>query len=667
MGWLGRRAGLDRAIVITDAVATAGPAETTALLARLGAARQKVRRLDVVLSGGITDRALARRLAAGPLVEDGAVLDASLPAAELARRISLATKSGIIPSVDGAKWVWPERLDGMQPGDEAVVFAHLELLGGSAVDVTLGGSIEERVTIPLRPANGPLLARAATAALIARISDRLAKQRPGVDRDFMKNRIVELSTEYRVLSDYTALLVLETDSEYARFGIDPNALADVLVVDDTGVVARDRDAPVLADVGSGNQPLERHRTLDPIDVTQSAQRDERHMRLKPKTRRLIRTEVRNLERLLEDDDDDDDEGYGYEFEDDPLSPPSTDVLSPKDRAQMDPEAVARFDMSELSLSRDRLDIPSPYVGRMAEVMGALQAPRCDLTCIDGALVRALAWRNDEPGDAMAVVALGEALEKRRQIGLAARAYGSLLDLYVGRAEMLRFAAGRLERLGRPGARLARQAYDRSLEDRPDHLTAHRARAFALLRSGQPARAFAALQQGFRSYPPGRFAGGIQVLRQDLGLVAAAWLRADPVARGEIMEQLAARGAQLAKRPSVRFVLSWETDANDVDLHVFDAELEHAYHGQRWLASGGRLHHDVIDGFGPELFAIERPRAYPYRLAVHYYDRGPMGYGMGKVEIVHHDGKGRLRFEQRPFVVMRDDAFVDLGTVEPPTW
>jgi hypothetical protein len=39
----------------------------------------------------------------------------------------------------------------------------------------------------------------------------------------------------------------------------------------------------------------------------------------------------------------------------------------------------------------------------------------------------------------------------------------------------------------------------------------------------------------------------------------------------------------------------------------------------------------------------------------------MGYGMGKLEIVDHDGKGGLTFEERPFVVMADGAFVDLGT------
>ncbi|HHH29503.1 MAG TPA: hypothetical protein ENK57_14310 [Polyangiaceae bacterium] len=48
------------------------------------------------------------------------------------------------------------------------------------MDVELGGSMAAPMTVPLRQANGPMLARAATAALVARISDRMAKQRPGV-------------------------------------------------------------------------------------------------------------------------------------------------------------------------------------------------------------------------------------------------------------------------------------------------------------------------------------------------------------------------------------------------------------------------------------------------------------------------------------------------------
>ncbi|RYE86325.1 MAG: hypothetical protein EOO75_15865, partial [Myxococcales bacterium] len=59
------------------------------------------------------------------------------------------------------------------------------------------------------------------------------------------------------------------------------------------------------------------------------------------------------------------------------------------------------------------------------------------------------------------------------------------------------------------------------------------------------------------------------------------------------------------------------------------------------------------GYGPECFTVRRPAAGrpTYTLQAHYYSRGPMGYGMGKLEIVDHDGQGGLTFEERPFLVM----------------
>jgi len=69
---------------------------------------------------------------------------------------------------------------------------------------------------------------------------------------------------------------------------------------------------------------------------------------------------------------------------------------------------------------------------------------------------------------------------------------------------------------------------------------------------------------------------------------------------------------------------------------------------------------------PECFTIRTPpaaRAYPYRLQAHYFSRGPMGYGMGTLAVIEHDGRGGLAFDERPYVVMADRAFVELGTVE----
>jgi hypothetical protein len=38
--------------------------------------------------------------------------------------------------------------------------------------------------------------------------------------------------------------------------------------------------------------------------------------------------------------------------------------------------------------------------------------------------------------------------------------------------------------------------------------------------------------------------------------------------------------------------------------------------------------------------------------------------MGSLQIVDHDGRGTLRVEKRPFVVMMDQAYADLGTYTP---
>ncbi|MCA9707258.1 MAG: hypothetical protein KDK70_15505 [Myxococcales bacterium] len=77
--------------------------------------------------------------------------------------------------------------------------------------------------------------------------------------------------------------------------------------------------------------------------------------------------------------------------------------------------------------------------------------------------------------------------------------------------------------------------------------------------------------------------------------------------------------------------------------------------------GGDLYADVTTGYGPECFTIEgEPEAYPYTFNAHYYSRGPMGYGMGTLQIVEHDGAGQLYFDDRPYLIMKDRAELALG-------
>lgn len=278
------------------------------------------------------------------------------------------------------------------------------------------------------------------------------------------------------------------------------------------------------------------------------------------------------------------------------------------------------------------------------------------------------FRERAPIDVLALAALGDAARARGELRRAARAYGSIIDLHPSRADMLRFAAAQLESLDDPAALdVAIDAYRRAASERPDHPTGHRSLAIALLRRGEPQAAFEVLEQALvRPYPPDRFMGVQRVLGEDLGIAAAAWLRREPTAAATVHARLAALGVPLATAPSLRVVLTWESDLSDVDLHVTDdARSGTASPDQPQLATGGEIFADVGNGFGPECFAVTNPSPrVTYSLRVHHYARGPMGYGMGKLAVLHHDGAGGLRFDDRPFVAVEDDEWIYRGVVRP---
>jgi len=679
----GRGAGrYPRVLLVTDGVATAGETETRSLRAAVHALGDRgVERLDVLAVGGLRDEAVLRELTTGNLPHDGQRLDGAAPLAEIARRLTLACRSGVKVAIEGAAWVWPESLDGSQPGDQTLVYA--DLPADRPLRLSLGG--RPVPVAELAPAERPLLERAWAQARIERLVHLRETAHAGDDdlRRALGLEIAELSVKHRVLSPFTAMLVLESEADYARFGLDQKTLADILTVGPGGldVLARSRPVWTRTDI-----PMEARRQRD-------SSLDALGYLAAPKSGDAV--ELRAL--------GDEEGGVPGGVEGgvpggvaggvvggvpggviagvpaaprvNPPTPPAAvteggfggvpeagvarrQVAAPEPAGQ---ERIAAQAESRRISPADKETWAAPYSGRFAAVMERLAA--CQV-----APARALAeaWSKEAPGDVLALLALGEAWEAAGEKAAAARAYGSLIDLFPSRADMRRLAGERLERLGEPGLALAIDSYEKAVADRPDHPAGHRLLAWALLRAGRFEAAFEAMEKGLEQhYPGGRFAGVDRVLKEDLGLLAAAWLHAEPARRAEVLDRLSAHRARIESEPSIRFVLTWETDANDVDLHVYDHLGGHAFYGHRTLESGGELFADVTTGYGPECFAVATPAekaAAPYKLRVHYYSRGPMGYGMGTVQVVRHDGEGRLSIEPRPFVVMADNAMVDLGSV-----
>jgi hypothetical protein len=685
---------IPRVLLITDGVATAGETEPRALKAAvkaLGAAG--VERLDVLAVGGLRDEAVLRELTTGNLAHDGARIDGAASGAEIIRRMTLACRSGIAVAVEEAAWVWPETLDGMQPGDETLVYA--ELPKERPLRLSLDGR-----GLPLdgglAPAERPLLERAAAEARIERLLHLRESALAGDDdlRRAVGLEIVDLSVRHRVVSPFTAMLVLETAADYARFGLDRRALADILTVGPGGleVLARSRSSlPVAAtlapEAGSPRAPADRDASrkqeglaaLDGVATSEVEQapggRPEEPQSVEGGVPAEAAGEISGgvaggvpdgIAGGAAGGVGGSAAGRADTNTPQPIAAPPVPRLATTSGGAPRQGTIADVitiggEAPRRSQDEKRQHV-APYAGRFAEVMQDLAAGR-----VAKARATAEGWTSEAPGDVLALVALGEAWETAGEKAGAARAYGSLIDLFPSRADLRRLAAERLERLGDAGLELAIDSYQKAVQQRPDHPSGHRLLAWALWRAGRFAAAFEALAKGLEQrYPERRFPGVHRILEEDLGLLAAAWLRAEPARRQEVLERLREHGAELAAGPSLRFVLSWETDANDVDLHVYDRHGGHAFFSEPKLPSGGELFADVTDGYGPECFAVRAPageRAAPYRLWVHYYRRGPMGYGMGTVQVVAHDGAGGLSVEPRPFVVMADDAILDLGAVE----
>jgi Vault protein inter-alpha-trypsin domain len=648
-----------RVLLVTDGVATAGETGTRELKAAVHALGSRgVERLDVLAVGGLRDEAVLRELTTGNLAHDGQSLDGAAPLAETARRLTLACRSGIKVAVDGAAWIWPETLDGVQPGDQTLVYA--DLPAGQPLRLTLAG---RPVPLAGEPAavEKPLLERAWAQARIERLTHLRETAADDDLRRALDLEVTELSVKHRVLSPRTAMLVLETEADYARFGLDRHALADILTVGPGGldVLARTRNAlPPATDTWAErkaspafelrNRPERQEMDAQAPSGEEAAGFDGRVEGGVPGgvaggvAGGVVSGVVGGTPGPAPR------EAMAAA----PPPPPAPAVPRPSARqATAAPTSVAD--------SSDKERQVAPYTGRFAKVMDDLAAGR-----IERARSLAESWSAEEPGDVLALIALGETWEAAGEKTAAARAYGSIIDLFPSRADLRRLAGERLERLGGAGLGLAIDTYRKAVEQRPDHPSGHRLLAWALLRAGHAQEAFEALEKGLEQrYPGGRFAGVDRVMKEDLGLLAAAWLRAEPSCHAEVLDRLQAHGASLDSEPSLRFVLTWETDANDVDLHVYDHQGGHAFYGQKTLPSGGELYADVTTGYGPECFTIQDPGhrdGAPYHLKAHYYSRGPMGYGMGTVQVVAHDGAGRLKIEPRPFVVMADQAMVDLG-------
>lgn len=69
---------------------------------------------------------------------------------------------------------------------------------------------------------------------------------------------------------------------------------------------------------------------------------------------------------------------------------------------------------------------------------------------------------------------------------------------------------------------------------------------------------------------------------------------------------------------IRIVMDWNMNNTDIDLWVTDPDNEKCYYSHNRTAQGGRISHDMTQGFGPEQFMLKTAKKGTYKVEINYY-------------------------------------------------
>ncbi len=71
-------------------------------------------------------------------------------------------------------------------------------------------------------------------------------------------------------------------------------------------------------------------------------------------------------------------------------------------------------------------------------------------------------------------------------------------------------------------------------------------------------------------------------------------------------------------PDLIVTMMWNTDRTDVDLHVLEPSGEECYYKNPNTRSGGKITADVTEGFGPEMYVLNKVKSGKYTIKANYY-------------------------------------------------
>jgi tetratricopeptide (TPR) repeat protein len=683
----------ERIVVQTDGIATLGATDPAALRAAASSIPAGATVHALVL-GARQDAATLRMLTSGRgrVVAIPFTDSLEVRAHEAARRLALPPGAAFAASDDGAAWVKAIGAEDVQPGDEVLVIGQVKRGAQPAPSLSAVGRRPLAAPVAAElPAGSfaPLLEREAYRAYLDELAERASRTTDDSTRAALAAEEVRVSVEHRVLSPRTTLLVLETEQDYARFGLDRRSLAEILAVGPDGITRVDRAA-----LSANAQAL-----VDTADATDKTVADSAaegsgasNVLLRREAAAGYAAEAASrpdatAERASS-------EGPPPPAPPPPPPPPPPPVLAGEHGQVALQSVVAIPDTANVRRRVMAQAVPGTRVDTMRAVPAPPEHPRIDapewtrpamprrerVDSLRAALraaprdreVRnqladalwarrdwvslrelALDWQPFDPENPQVYEALGEAdvgLGRREE---AERALGSLVEVADGKPELLQRAGLLLLRVH--AARLAEAPLRRALAERPDRVNGYRHLALMLWQDGREREAARVLEDATRLTFPGWYGDAQRVVHEELGYVLRAWMAREPARARQIRGEAAEYGVDLARRDAMRVTLAWETDGNDVDLHVVDPAGEECYYAHKTTALGLELYQDITQGFGPEVVRTDKLLPGTYHVGVTYFSAGPMGVSRGVMVLLRSDRHGDVPTVQiLPFRLVNGD-------------
>jgi len=307
--------------------------------------------------------------------------------------------------------------------------------------------------------------------------------------------------------------------------------------------------------------------------------------------------------------------------------------------------------SESSLAglRDRIS-KQPMDLALRNAMG-LALRRMDR--MDDLEVYGFEWQALDPENPLVYEFLGDSFDARGEDDQAGRAYSSIAEVAPGDSGILNRAGFLALRSG--DAKLAEDLFRVAIERRPEHQNNYRGLALALWTQERFEDAAQTLMEALSLDYNSRYGDVKRILREELGWIIAAWKKSHSDQAVAFENRSPSASGAPEPGDDLRITLHWETDANDVDLHVVDPHGEECFYSHLQNRSGLNLYQDLTQGLGPETAVVPRGGMIqgPYHIGVKYFAAGPMGVSRGIVVLQEPSEGARPKIQIVPFVLLPD--------------